>query len=252
MRKLVLCTCVLLLTVPALLTADPVDPYNNGPVSIDTPGNGEASVQQVLNQFYGPGSVNAMSGQQSSGEWMVGSSGQMGLTMVAEYAAFANSNVFGIWSGTDSSNLTMVNIFDGSASAGCGATIGFMSGSMTIGSSGCASGVNVGTFSGINPDAFGFFLKGPGTGSGWDGAFFTANSLNGGNQQAISYMGPGGETSIFFEDLHMGGTSDYNDQIVSVDPMTSVPEASTLSLLGTGLLGLFGFIGLRRKFCGTL
>lgn len=251
MKKLLLSVCTLLLIFPLGLMADSVDPYNSGPVTIGAPAPGEESVQQILNQIYGPNVVNANTDQEMTGEWSSTSS-TLEVTLVAEYASYANSNTFGIWSpGTDSLKPTMLEVFDGSAAPGSMATIAFLTnGDVEIGTGGSTR-----TFSGIDPSNFGFFLQGPGTNGG---AFFTADSLNpGGNPQAIAYQGSGDATSIFFEDLpFVSGWSDINDQVVKIESLdpdnTSVPESSTLTLIGFGILALFGIICLRQKRAAML
>jgi hypothetical protein len=194
--------------------------------------------------------MDAISGQQTAAMFKEGSGSQIAPTLQFEYAGDGES--VGIFSGTDSTSLKLVNIFNPMAMP-LGATkifatvawvdpthINVYSDYAT-----CLSGVvncTATPVAGISQSLFGFFLQ--------DGAntYYTPDSLNGGAARVLSYSGtskgaskPDDLWTFAFED---GTDWDYNDRVFTVESITPVPEPASVVLFGT-LLALCAS-GLRR------
>jgi hypothetical protein len=220
----------------------PVDPTNSRPVTINPPAGAEASLQSILDTLYGcTGCINAATDQQSAGEWAEPGTPPQVISPVIQATYTAGGDAVGIWSGTDSTALTLVDIFTATAPTGTTASILFNAdGSISIFSTAasCAGSVNCGDFTGITQSAFGFYLQqGPNT-------YYTADSLNGGTAYAVAYQQAATDKwAIAFED---GTDFDYNDRVISVESIVGVPEPGALLLLGT-LATLCAGIIRRRK-----
>jgi len=245
-----------MLLTASLARADAINPLNSRPISVNpTAPSGEATLQDILNSMFG-GTVNANQDQNLAGEWGVGALPASVLpTLSFEYAGNAATNILGLWSGNDTNNLTMIDLFGGSAVGTNNTPDGFpTAASLTWNTNGsllkvssdfdsCSTGaVKCGTYSGINPFAFGFYLKVPGANG--PTTYFTVDSLNSdGSPHALAYRdGATRDWAIAFED---GTDHDFNDAVLKVESLQPVPEPGTLSLMGMGIA--WGAARLRRR-----
>jgi hypothetical protein len=249
----------------SVAAAQPINPTGNvRPVTVNpacngAPGCTEQSLSTILNgngsttQPLFPGfNFNVNTDQSPAGAWRTASSvGTLIPTLVVEFAGFANVNKFGMWFGTDASNLWHRDLFLGPATAGTLASIFIDNGRLRVGAldaADCGVEVNCNSTgwldSRISTQFFGFYFQ---TGSGT--RVYSLDALNSGGEARFLSFQAGSTTNWAFayEDLPFASSDrDYNDMVVKVESIVAVPEPSTYALL-LGGLALIGFMARRRK-----
>jgi hypothetical protein len=230
-------------------------------------GDGGAALQGVLNSITIAPNPNVSSTNVLTDEipdtldsyWAIHGSGGSVSTVIIELAAFANTNMFGIF---DSSNpMKMVQIFGGAATTGSQALLSILGDGSVI--------VNfIDTGIDFTGNSFGYYLDST-LGGPTGGLWYSDTSLNAdGMDHMAAYQGnaidtiqilpfaPGiwdnDEYILAFEDTSgrtwTGNEPDYTDFVVMVESVDPIPEPATLLLLGLGLVGVAGLN--RKKFMG--
>jgi hypothetical protein len=249
-----------LLMVTAFCTrdaiADPIQPFNPRPVAVNTVA-GEAALQTLVDSALGAG-IDVAADQSTAGMWAA-AEWPFGIlaSLAFEYAGNNQLNTFGLWSGAGSEDIERVSLFLGAATGvGSGSatdaaiTWDATGTQMTI--EGDCTKVNCGTFAGIDPMAFGFYLQ---VASG--AVYYSLDALNAGLSRAVAYQqGADPIWAIGFEDWNDG---DFNDGMLKIQSATAVegsnesvrvaavPEPVCLLLVGTGL----GACLARRRLNGS-
>lgn len=214
--------------------------------------SGEQSLQTIVNNLFGPG-INVNTDQSSAGMFASATPSAASTipTLVAEWTANSANQRFGIWFGTDTSNVITYDLMLGGATALTNAAISFVGNTLQVGSSdttACGVKVNCGNFSNalVNPSSFGFYFRPNAVGNN-NPTYFSLDQLNpAGRQDRVVAFQQGASTNwlLAYED---GSDWDYNDMAVKVESITAaIPEPETYALMLAGL-GAVGFISRRRK-----
>jgi hypothetical protein len=249
MRKIaVILAMALVLGQIGSLYASPINIDNtNRPVTIYAPPASELSLQQILDNTFGAGVLNAANDQQFTAMFQTAGippgGAQSFPVLVAEFSGNAANQTFGIWSAFDTTDpINSAEIFSGANAPFDIATVAWTtatSGTITV-------GATVTPFNNIPYNFFGFYY---GFGSNPQTILYSYDDLNApqnyGTAGILAYQTPTGAAwALACDDLNVD--ADYNDMVVKVESIQSaVPLPPSVWLFGSGLLGL---AGLRRKF----
>lgn len=183
-----------------------------------------ASLQNYLNLVNpGPPAINVTTDQLDAQVWTSSISGNSTFTLMIELAGNAPLNNIGIYNTNDpSATPALFQLFPGAATAGWYVTAHFASGNLSVAlfdNNGVFQGSTF--YPGVDANGFGFYLQGPG------GTFYSQDSRNGGNPQALTYAGSGvnfGEWWECFEDLpYTSSGADFDDAVLLLQSVVPTP-----------------------------
>jgi hypothetical protein len=214
---------------------------------------GEQNLQQILNGITvgGSSSVNVATDQYASDErWVASAAGGSVSQIIIELAGYRDINSFGIYDVTNSANR--LQLFSGAQGSGARSMFAFLNNN-------CIEYNFVATGKCFNQNLFGFYVQ---TGANQP-VWYSESALNSDRaDHMVAFQGEGdlvdlpstaagpwdaNEFVLAFEDLPRSVWDyDYNDFVVMVESVHSVPEPGTVGILGMGLV-LVAVIAMRRR-----
>jgi len=230
------------------VAAAPLQPNSPAPSVINPAPGGEGSLQSIADNLFGPGHINVDTQQSSAGQWTSATPGTTSSipTLLAEFTANAGTQSFGIWFGTDTTNIVSYNLLLGGAVAtdAVGLTITGNTLNVFGPAAGCGTHYVCGSFTDarINSSTFGFYFQ-PSPSSP---IYYSLDQLNPGPRQDRFVAFQDGSTTNWLFAYEDGTDFDYNDMAVKVESINAIPEPETYAMMIAGL-GAMGFIARRRK-----
>ena len=230
------------------VAAAPLQPNSPAPSVINPAPGGEGSLQSIADNLFGPGHINVDTQQSSAGQWTSATPGTTSSipTLLAEFTANAGTQSFGIWFGTDTTNIVSFNLLLGGAVAtdAVGLTISGNTLNVFGPAAGCGTHYVCGSFTDarINSSAFGFYFQ-PSPSAP---IYYSLDQLNPGPRQDRFVAFQDGSTTNWLFAYEDGTDFDYNDMAVKVESINAIPEPETYAMMVAGL-GVMGFMARRRK-----
>ncbi len=209
-----------------------------------TPGS-EATLQSIVDNLFPSSGINVNTDQSSAGMFASATPSAASTipTLVAEWTANSATQRFGIWFGTETTNVITYDPMLGAATALTNAAISFEGNTLFVGSSkqaDCGVKVNCGELTNalVNPSSFGFYFRPNAVGNN-NPTYFSLDQLNSGDRtdRVIAFQ-QGASTNwlLAYED---GSDWDYNDMAVKVESITAaIPEPETYALMLAGLAAI--------------
>jgi len=229
--------------------------------------SGQDGAGTGLNSLYGPGGtavtgtgLNIYNGQYTpSSNWQIGATTGSFSIILNEIAGNAGVNTFGIYDPNHPGN--MLELFSGPDSAGAKGTLVYNGGGnfqfalfgQPAKSATFTDGASFGYYLGTPA---GFFYSNPALNNGPGEA---GNPYADGMHHMVAYQGGNGtkingasllsnEFLLAWEDTPFANSDlDYNDFVVLVESVHSVPEPATLGMFGFGVLLIGAAVGLSRR-----
>ena len=252
MPRLELACAGILFSVAALspqgASAQAVSYVNERPVTI-VDSVGQPSLQSIIDGEFGAGWGSAASDQSIRGVFKTSTASGTGFeTIIGQYGgAAASSYKFGIWFGSDSSNLVHRDLFLGAATAGYSLPIKIAQGQLKVfapDTADCGVIIQCGTLNNaaVDPKQFGFYFENGGV------RRYTADSLNPASESSVlSFSNPGtSDWVLAYEDGIATDGKDFNDYVISVASVAAVPEPAEWMMISSGV-ALLAVLTRRRR-----
>jgi len=171
------------------------------------------------------GGINASTDQNSAQSWAATVSNNSTFTIQVELSGNAASNALGLYN-AGAASPSLYQVFPGAATTGWFAVASFRNSPTRVvvnlfDDTAALQGTT--TYLGADRNNFGFYINGTA------GTYYTQDSRNSGNAQALTYAGTGlnaGQWFLCFEE-QIGGDQDYDDAILFLESVNPTPVSKS-------------------------